>query len=63
MTLTGVYGDSAWAKDYQAKAAASVPLQRNGLPEELAHAIVFLQTNTFVTGVTIDVDGGNLIKA
>ena len=62
MTLTGVYGTSDWAIEYQKRAAASVPLQRNGLPEEMAHAIVFLQTNTFMTGVTIDVDGGNIIK-
>ena len=62
MTLTGVYGDSDWAKDYQARSAKAVPLQRNGLPEEMAHTIIFLQTNTFITGATIDCDGGNIIK-
>lgn len=62
MTMTGAYGESEWAKQYQAKAAASVPLQRNGQPIEMAHAICFLQTNTFITGVTLDVDGGNVIK-
>ena len=62
MTLTGVYGDSDWAKDYQARSAAAVPLQRNGLPEEMAHAIIFLQTNTFITGLTVDCDGGDIIK-
>jgi NAD(P)-dependent dehydrogenase (short-subunit alcohol dehydrogenase family) len=62
MTLTPVYGDSDWVKDYQHRSAAAVPLQRNGKPEEMAHAIAFLQTNLFVTGITIDVDGGNVIK-
>eukprot|EP00462_Mataza_sp_D1_P018070 CAMPEP_0175139342 /NCGR_PEP_ID=MMETSP0087-20121206/10848_1 /TAXON_ID=136419 /ORGANISM="Unknown Unknown, Strain D1" /LENGTH=597 /DNA_ID=CAMNT_0016422339 /DNA_START=169 /DNA_END=1962 /DNA_ORIENTATION=- len=62
MTLTGVYGTSEWANYYQEKAAKSVPLQRNGLPREAAHAINFLQTNTFITGVVLDVDGGNVIK-
>ena len=46
MTMTGVYGTSSWAQAYQAKAAASVPLQRNGQPEELAHAVAFLMTNS-----------------
>uniref|UniRef100_A0A7S4C907 Uncharacterized protein n=1 Tax=Eutreptiella gymnastica TaxID=73025 RepID=A0A7S4C907_9EUGL len=38
--------------------AAAVPLQRIGTAEEMAHTIVFLLGNEFVTGVTIDVDGG-----
>jgi NAD(P)-dependent dehydrogenase (short-subunit alcohol dehydrogenase family) len=28
------------------------------LPEEMANAIFFLLTNTFVTGHVLDVDGG-----
>ena len=67
MTLTPVYNNSKgemepWVETYQAKSAASVALQRNAKPEEMAHAILFLCTNTFVTGVTLDVDGGNVIK-
>ena len=37
-----------------------VPVQRNGTPEEMAQAIFFLLTNGFVTGVVLDVDGGNV---
>ena len=62
MTLTPTYGDAPWVKDYQARSAAAVPLQRNGKAEEMAHAIAFLQTNLYVTGLTVDVDGGNIIK-
>ena len=50
MTLTPTYGDTPWVQEYQAKCAKSAPLQRNGKPEEMAHAIIFLRTNTFVTG-------------
>ncbi|ANU14479.1 3-oxoacyl-[acyl-carrier protein] reductase [Planococcus halocryophilus Or1] len=34
------------------------PVGRLGQPEEIAHAIVFLVENEFVTGTTIMVDGG-----
>ena len=30
-------------------------------PEEVAHAILFLIKNEFVTGTTVDVDGGALL--
>ena len=58
MTLTPTYGDSPAMKLYQQKSAEAAPLQRNALPAEQAHAILFLMTNTFVTGVILDVDGG-----
>mmetsp|Transcript_50542 Transcript_50542/g.116654 ORF Transcript_50542/g.116654 Transcript_50542/m.116654 type:complete len:291 (-) Transcript_50542:186-1058(-) len=61
MTLTPVYGDSDAMKAYQAKCAAKVPLQRNSLAEEQAHAILFLMTNTFVTGLVLDCDGGHIV--
>ena len=34
------------------------PLGRLGKPEEVAHAVVFLVENDFVTGTTVFVDGG-----
>ncbi len=37
---------------------ADVPLGRAGLPEEVAHAVVFLAENAYVTGQVIVVDGG-----
>jgi 3-oxoacyl-[acyl-carrier protein] reductase len=37
---------------------AAAPLQRNGRAEEIATAIAFLIDNLFMTGATIDVNGG-----
>lgn len=41
-------------------AAASHPLQRIGEPEDIAHAVVFLasESASWITGVTLPVDGG-----
>lgn len=36
-------------------------IPRPGTPEEVAQAILFLIENEFVTGTTIDVDGGALL--
>lgn len=38
--------------------ATQVPVGRVGAPEDLAQAIMFVTTNTFVTGTLIDCDGG-----
>jgi 3-oxoacyl-[acyl-carrier protein] reductase len=40
------------------KVTAPVPLKRLGLPEEVAHAAVFMAENEFFTGRAIDLDGG-----
>lgn len=40
------------------KVTAPVPLRRLGLPEEIAHAAVFVAENDFFTGRAIDIDGG-----
>ncbi|TWT13257.1 SDR family oxidoreductase [Planomicrobium sp. CPCC 101079] len=37
---------------------AKHPIGRLGRPEEVAHAIVFLCENDFVTGTTLMIDGG-----
>ena len=37
-------------------------IPRAGTPEEVAQAIVFLVQNDFVTGTTIDIDGGWLLS-
>jgi NAD(P)-dependent dehydrogenase (short-subunit alcohol dehydrogenase family) len=60
MTLTPVYGGSDDIQSYQEKIAQSVPVQRNAIPEEQAHAVVFLMTNRFMTGHILDCDGGYL---
>ena len=44
--------------DIFAQSAASTPVGRIGQPEDVAHAIVFLIQNTFMTGSIIDCDGG-----
>jgi NAD(P)-dependent dehydrogenase (short-subunit alcohol dehydrogenase family) len=36
-------------------------IPRPGTPEEVASAILFLIENEFVTGTTVDVDGGALL--
>ena len=38
--------------------AAAIPLGRIGEPAEIAHAVMFLLTNTYTTGTTLRVDGG-----
>jgi 3-oxoacyl-[acyl-carrier protein] reductase len=40
------------------KVTQPVPLKRLGLPEEVAHAAVFIAENDYFTGRSIDVDGG-----
>ena len=40
------------------KVAAPVPLKRLGLPEEIAHAAIFIAENDFFTGRAVDIDGG-----
>lgn len=40
-------------------AATALPLKRIGTAEEIAHAALFLAENTFMTGASIDVDGGH----
>lgn len=41
---------------------AKHPIGRLGKPEEIAHAVIFLAENDFVTGTTVFVDGGYLAK-
>jgi NAD(P)-dependent dehydrogenase (short-subunit alcohol dehydrogenase family) len=41
---------------------ASLPVGRIGRPEEVAEAIVLVATNGYLTGQTIDVDGGHTIR-
>ena len=40
---------------------AGTLLHRLGSPENIAHAVVFLVENEFVTGVCLPVDGGRTI--
>lgn len=38
-----------------------LPVGRVGLPGDIASAAIFLMTTPFVTGITLDVDGGGLL--
>ena len=40
----------------------SLPVGRVGEVEEAAGAAVYLMTNTFTTGIVLDVDGGHMIR-
>ncbi|MBA3289541.1 MAG: SDR family oxidoreductase [Acidimicrobiia bacterium] len=40
---------------------STLPLGRLGQPDELAHAAIFLMTNSYVTGTVLHVDGGSLL--
>ncbi|WP_066098681.1 SDR family oxidoreductase [Xanthomonas massiliensis] len=42
--------------------ATKVPVGRVGTPDDLAQAIMFVTTNTFITGTVIDCDGGWKLK-
>ena len=39
-------------------AAASLPVGRTGVPEDVAEAVLFMVSNSFTTGALLDVDGG-----
>jgi NAD(P)-dependent dehydrogenase (short-subunit alcohol dehydrogenase family) len=42
--------------------AANLPLKRAGQSEDIAEAALFLMKNKFTTGITLTVDGGNLLQ-
>lgn len=48
-------------KTHYAKITAKHPIPRAGTAEEVAQGILFMIENDFVTGTTIDVDGGWLL--
>lgn len=48
--------------DFYDGLVAKHPIGRLGNPEEIAHAVVFLAENNFVTGTTVFVDGGYTAK-
>jgi NAD(P)-dependent dehydrogenase (short-subunit alcohol dehydrogenase family) len=63
----GVVDSGAWDALGEAKAgflaerAERNPARRIGSPADIASAVTFLMTNTFVTGTTLDIDGGETI--
>ena len=51
-----------WTDDAGKRLAASTPLGRLGKPDDVFAAVVFLLENDFVTGETLVVDGGRLVR-
>lgn len=41
---------------------ASLAVGRVGFTDEIAHAVIFMMTNSYLTGQVIDVDGGHMIR-
>jgi NAD(P)-dependent dehydrogenase (short-subunit alcohol dehydrogenase family) len=61
----GVIDTGAWdglggdgKRDYFKHIAAGNPAGRIGTSEDVANAVLFAMTNTFMTGMTLKVDGG-----
>lgn len=61
----GVIDTGAWdafgeegKRDYFARIADGNPVGRIGTPDDIAGAVLFAMTNTFLTGMTLKVDGG-----
>ena len=44
--------------DYFAAISARNPARRIGTPEDIAQGVMFALTNTFLTGQTLHIDGG-----
>ena len=59
-------GAILWAanesKTVQENTVKATPLERHGDPEDIAQAVCFLAAAKFVTGHTINVDGGRVVR-
>lgn len=49
--------------DFWDRLGASIPLERSGLPEDIANAVAFLASEeaSYITGITLRVDGGLIL--
>lgn len=57
-TYTGIINEDTMGKEGIEGLISLHPIGRLGKPEEIAHGVVFLVENEFVTGVNLPVDGG-----
>ncbi|MEM0900128.1 MAG: SDR family oxidoreductase [Pseudomonadota bacterium] len=46
-----------------ARVGGALPVGRVGIVEEIAQAVLLTMTNDFMTGTTLDIDGGHMVKA
>ena len=51
-----------WDPESAERLAATTPLRRVGSADDVAHAVIALLANDYVTGTTITVDGGRRIR-
>jgi pteridine reductase len=51
-----------WDAEARARLVASTPLGRLGTPDDVVRAVLFLLENDYVTGTTLVVDGGRLLR-
>lgn len=52
----------AWSEKDAEHLNATTPLQREGTPDDVAHALLFLLEADYITGETIIVDGGRSVR-
>ena len=50
--------DQAIDSEQQSKIIGSIPMQRIGIPADIAHSVLYLANASYVTGEIITVDGG-----
>lgn len=55
---SGMVNRDALGPEFYDQLVSKHPIGRLGQPDEIAHAIIFLSENDFMTGATILVDGG-----
>jgi 3-oxoacyl-[acyl-carrier protein] reductase len=56
------FHDKVSTPEKMAQFRAATPLQRNGKAEDVANAVAFLIDNLFMTGETLDVNGGLFMR-
>lgn len=66
ITLSGPRVEALWntkSEEEKKKILSSIPLRRLGRPEDIANVVVFLASDeaSFITGATIDVNGGRFM--
>jgi NAD(P)-dependent dehydrogenase (short-subunit alcohol dehydrogenase family) len=57
--LDGAFGDQQ--EERLAAVARSLPVHRVGQAEDIGHAVLFLMTNGFTTGISLVIDGGRVL--